>query len=416
MRTACVLAIGDELLEGRVDTNGAWLGQTLDAAGWSLIEVRHCRDDVAAIVRNLQELTTLVPLVITTGGLGPTTDDLTTEAVVKWSGRPLEVHQETWEFIQARFRERGYALPPDNIKQAQYPAGAIVIPNPMGTALGYIVSVGQSYVAVFPGVPREMKAMVETSLLPWLARIFPSGEMRAVRRLRIFGMTESGVNEALRGIAKGMAGISIGYLVSYPEVLLTFKVVRPTREEAERVAGELVVAARQRLGDKIYGEGDETLEAVVGRLLASQRLRIALAESCTGGLIAKRLTDIPGSSAYVSEGVVCYSNGAKVRYLSVKRETLRQHGAVSAETCEEMLTGMLERSGADIAVAVTGIAGPGGGTPDKPIGLVFIGWGGADGYEVREFRFHGTREDIRQLAATTALDRVRRLLLARATA
>jgi nicotinamide-nucleotide amidase len=213
------------------------------------------------------------------------------------------------------------------------------------------------------------------------------------------------------GITKGIPGVEVAYLVSYPDVSLFFKVTRKNPEEAAAIAEQLASEARRRLGDKAYGEGDATLEAAVGELLQSRGLTIATAESCTGGLIAERITEIAGSSAYFGEGVVTYSNKAKEKYLGVSKETLREHGAVSAEVCGEMLEGILKKSGAGVGIAVTGIAGPGGGTAEKPVGLVYIGWGDADGQEVREFRFHGERQDIRQVTASTALDLIRRFLL-----
>jgi nicotinamide-nucleotide amidase len=408
---AAILAIGDELLEGRIDTNSNWIEQALDRIGCRVLESRQCRDDIDVIVRNLNELSAIADVVITTGGLGPTTDDLTTDAVCHWAGVGKELHQETWEWIQARFKERGYELPPSNIKQAEYPQGARVIRNRNGSALGYLAEKSGRYVATFPGVPREMKAMVENDLIPFLTEHFGRQGYRAIRRLKIFGHTESGVNQLMDGIAKDIPGLEVAYLVHYPEVNLFFKVTRPTEEEAAQVADSLVLEAKRRLGDKCYGEGEATLEATVGQQLKQLGLIMGTAESCTGGLVAQRLTDIAGSSAYFSESVVTYSNDAKARLLGVKKETLKEFGAVSAETCGEMIEGLFAKTKVDVGIAITGIAGPAGGTPEKPVGLVYIAWGDREGYEVREFRFHGLRQDIRQVTASTALDLVRRFLL-----
>lgn len=407
---AAVLAIGDELLEGRTDTNSSWVAQALDRIGWRVVETRQCRDDIASIVRNLEELTSAAQLVVTTGGLGPTTDDLTTEAVCRWAGDTLATHEAQWEFIQKRFKERGYDLPPSNIKQAQYPASAQPLANKMGSAIGYLVEKSGKRIASFPGVPREMKWMVENELLPRLQAMFPRDSQRVVRKLRVFGHTESGVNALMDGIAEGLAGVEIAYLVSYPEVNLFFKVNRQTEAEARAVADRLAVEAKRRLGDKCYGEDEDTLAGALGELLKQRGLKLATAESCTGGLIGELVTDVAGSSAYYLEGVITYGNQAKTRQLGVKKETLAAHGAVSAETCEEMLAGVLERTGADIGVAVTGIAGPGGGTAEKPVGTVYIGWGDREGQEVREFHFGGTRGDVRRLTAFQALDLLRRFV------
>lgn len=411
---ASVLAIGDEMLEGKTDTNSSWIAQALDKIGWRVLESRQCRDDIDAIVRNLDELAAVSDLVVTTGGLGPTTDDLTTEAVCRWAGVEKTLHAPQWAFIQQRFKERGYELPPNNIKQAEYPAGATPIDNKQGSAVAYVVRKGAKLVASFPGVPREMKAMVEHDLLPQLQARFPRASQRVVRKLRIFGHTESGVNNLMAGIADGVADVEIAYLVSYPEVSLFFKVNRPTLAEAEAVTDKLAVEAKRRLGDKCYGEGEATLAQALGDLLKARGLTLATAESCTGGLIAELVTDVAGSSAYFLEGVVTYGNRAKTRQLGVAAETIGAHGAVSAETCEAMLAGLLARTGATLGVAVTGVAGPGGGTPEKPVGTVFIGWGDADGQEVREFHFAGSRQDIRRLTAFTALDLLRRFALRRA--
>lgn len=408
---AAILAIGDELLEGRTDTNSSWIAQALDRIGWRVVETRQCRDDIDAIVRNLDELTGRAQLVVTTGGLGPTTDDLTTEAVCRWAGDTLAVHEAQWAGIQKRFKERGYELPPGNIKQAQYPASATPLANTQGAAIGYLVEKGGRRIATFPGVPREMKWMVENELLPRLQAAFPRDAARVVRKLRIFGHTESGVNSLMTGIADGVADVEISYLVSYPEVFLYFKVNRRTAEEAGTVADKLVTEAKRRLGDKCYGEDEDSLAGALGELLKQRKLTLATAESCTGGLIGELVTDIAGSSGYYLEGVITYGNKAKTRQLGVKKETIAEHGAVSAETCEEMLEGVLERTGADVGISVTGIAGPGGGTAEKPVGTVFIGWGDRDGQEVREFRFGGTRGDIRRLTAFQALDLLRRFVL-----
>lgn len=408
---AAILAIGDELLEGRTDTNSAWIAQTLDRIGWRVVESRQCRDDIGAIVRNLEELTAVAQLVITTGGLGPTTDDLTTEAVCRWAGDTIVTHEAQWEFIQRRFKERGYDLPPSNIKQAQYPSAAQPLMNKMGSAIGYLAERGGRRVATFPGVPREMKWMLENELLPRLQAMFPRDAQRVVRKLRIFGHTESAVNALMAGIADGIDGVEISYLVSYPEVFLFFKVNRPTEDEARAVADKLAAEAKRRLGDKCYGEDEDTLAGALGELLKEAGLKLATAESCTGGLIGELVTDVAGSSAYYLEGVITYGNFAKTRQLGVKKETLAEYGAVSGETCEEMLAGLFERTGADLGVAVTGIAGPGGGTPEKPVGTVFIGWGDRDGQEVREFHFAGQRGDIRRLTAYQALDLLRRFVM-----
>ena len=409
---ACILAIGDELLEGRVDTNSSFLAQALDEVGWLIRETRQCRDRHSEIVRSLEELSVLAPLVITTGGLGPTTDDLTTQSVAAWAGAQVIVNEAHWHWLQERFLKRyGKETPPENIKQAQLPQGAQIIPNPVGVALGYVAERDGRRVASFPGVPREMQAMVRETLQPLLRQWAGRQEARVVRRLRIFGHTESATNQLMHGIADSISQVEIAYLVSYPEIHLFFKVTRPSRREAERVADALAIEARRRLGDRVYGEGDELLEAVVGGLLKKRGWRVATAESCTGGLIAKRLTDISGSSAYFQEGVVTYQNEAKTRVLGVAPATLEKYGAVSAETCAEMLEGLLVRTGAHVGIAVTGIAGPTGGTPEKPVGLVYIGWGSLDASEVKEYQFYGSRDEIRLMTAGTALDKLRRFLL-----
>jgi nicotinamide-nucleotide amidase len=408
---ACILTVGDELLEGRVDTNSAWLSLALDPLGFRVVEVRHCRDALAAIVRNIDELRRLAPVVLLTGGLGPTTDDRTTEAVAAWAGVQQVLHEPTWTWIRERFQERRWALPPENRKQAEYPAGATPMPNHHGTAMGYIVEKDGGYVAALPGVPAEMQAMAEESLLPFLKSRFLRDRFRVVNRLRVFGLTESRVNQLLGGLLDDAERAEIAYLASFPEVSVYVKAEGDSEEAASREAARLTAEAKRRLGDKVYAEGDMSLEASLGSLLVQQGRCVAVAESCTGGLIAKRLTDVPGSSAYLTEAVVTYGNDAKMRHLGVRRETLASFGAVSAETCDEMLQGILKRSNADVAAAVTGIAGPGGGSADKPVGLVFIAWGDADGHEVREYRFQGTRGQIRELAASVALDRLRRFVL-----
>lgn len=411
---AALLAIGDELVGGlTTDTNSGFLAQALRTAGIDCCAVRSVPDDPAAIDRALRHSLEDAPIVITTGGLGPTADDLTTECVASLAGRPLELDEDSLSTIRERFRDRGLEMPANNRKQALFPAGATVLPNALGTAPAFLVRLDQpreSVVASLPGVPREMRRLAEEQLIPWLAQHF-IGRHLASRVFSTVGLSESKLDELLEG-AIDDPDVRVSFRAAFPRLQVRLSVAEDSPEAAETRLARFERVVRDRLGRHIYALGDVGLEDEVGRLLKAAEATVATAESCTGGLIGDRITDVAGSSSYYLGGVVAYSNDLKMQMLRVRPETLAQHGAVSDEVVAEMARGIRERTGADFGVATSGIAGPGGGTPEKPVGTVAIAVVGRDAERVRTFQFGArSRGWVKAVTAQTALDQLRLMLL-----
>ena len=412
--TAEMIFTGDELLRGdTLNTNQAYLGERLLDLGLFATHALSVTDDLQSIADALQQALLRRPeVIIISGGLGPTEDDLTREAVGAGLGRPLVEHEDLWEEIGARFAMLNLPLSETNRKQALLPEGAIAIPL-VGTAPGFWFVEGDTVVAALPGVPRELRQMYSDTLEPILrARLGGDALVGApglVRRLRLYGIGESSLAEALHELPWRGDGIDIGTRADSDGVTLILR-AQPGAG-AQSLLDGVEAEAREILGAKVYGTGSDTLSAVVGRLLLARRFTLATAESCTGGLVAKKLTDVPGSSRIFLGGVVAYSNLLKMSLLDVPAALLELHGAVSEEVAAAMVEGVRSRLGADCAISVTGIAGPDGATPDKPVGLVYIGTMVGFQVQVRRFTLFRTRDEIRERAAQTSLDILRRRLL-----
>jgi len=414
MTKAEIVSVGTEHLLGQiVDTNAQYLCTLLATLGIAVYYRSTVGDNVARVQEVFANALRRVDLVVSTGGLGPTDDDLTVAAVADLLGLPLERNEEAWAHVQEFFRRRNRPLTGQQTKQAMLPRGARMVPNTRGSAPGVIVEHEGKTLVFTPGVPREMKGMVEDYVVPYLrARGLAGGEVIQSRIIRIVGLGESLVEERLRDLMRASANPTIAPYAHTGEchVRITARgtepVVEPLLDQAER-------AVRERLGNAIYAVGDMTLEETVARLMARRGVTIAAAESCTGGLIAHRLTRTPGASVYLAGGVIAYSNAAKHRWLDVPDQLIERHGAVSAEVARAMAEGVRSGAGTDLGVATTGVAGPAGGTEAKPVGLVFLALAHKEGTEVRELRF-GTepgRAGIQYLAAQTALDMLRLHLL-----
>lgn len=416
------IAIGSELLMGgRSDSNSLFIAEALATIG---IEVKFktiVGDDRSDIAEALTTACRRARIVILTGGLGPTVDDCTREAVASVTGFRLARRKEAFESMKVRLAQWGRTPNRGQLRQALIPSGATVLPNPVGSAPGFALTWRNARMIALPGVPREMQAMMQRSVIPCLSnQLDRSKQPRPHPITRVifhtWGLPESDVNTKLHGLIEKRTPIALGLLASPTEVLVSLS-TRAHRSIKGAVLRSVEEAVRTRLREWIYAEGQDTLEEVVGRLLRRQQLTVAVAESCTGGLIGYRLTQVPGSSAYVDRGALCYSNQAKMDMLDVPARLIEQHGAVSREVAEAMAKGMRDRAGASVALSVTGIAGPGGATETKPVGLVYIGLaGGGDDVMAKEFRFHGDRSVIRQRAAQAALDMLRRWLIARGEA
>jgi nicotinamide-nucleotide amidase len=404
-----IITIGNEVITGHiVDTNAAFLADTVFSLGARVTRVVSVGDEMEAISAALQEAMTRADLVLVTGGLGPTPDDRTPEAAALALGRELTLHEEYLNTLKEKFQKWNLAFTRSDEKQARLPNGAEPLPNPVGLC-GFKLEEGAKTIFFFPGVPREMKGIVAEALLPFLLKKI-RGEKEIVRSalFKVFGISEARVKEVIEGIT---GNVELAYLPSFPEIHLRVIVRGVDAKEVVARLKQCEEEISERLGAYLYGKGDDVMEAVVGRLLRAGKATLAVAESCTGGLIAHRLTEIAGSSDYFLRGVVAYSNRAKEELLGVTPSILEQYGPVSREAAEQMAMGVRESSGATIGVATTGIAGPTGGTPEAPVGRVFIALGAEDVIEVKQYDFFGDRHAIKLMASAVALDRVRKYLL-----
>lgn len=404
--TCAVLSIGTELTRGElVNTNATWLSASLTEAGFEVVEILVVDDDPRRIVAALERLGRSVRVIVTTGGLGPTTDDLTTASVATLLGVGLVRDEASQEHIRRRFERAGRVMGPSNAKQADFPEGAMVLPNPIGTAPGFAVDIGMARAFFMPGVPREMQKMFEEQVLVHIRPLAKRDHHQV--RIRTFGLPESAVGERLSDIESTFAGITIGYRAHFPEIEVKVLARGDGPQDAQAKCEAALAEVRHRLADVIFGEGVDTYAGVIGRQLRAKGLALAIAESCTGGLIGHMLTREPGASDFLLVDAVTYANTAKSRFLGVDEEVIRGHGAVSAEVAAAMAEGVRRVSGADLGLSITGIAGPTGGTDDKPVGTVYVGLAQASGTEVKPYRFTGDRHQIQTLASYAALALVR---------
>ncbi len=407
--TASVLLIGDELLAGEIqDRNGPYFADQLTQQGFLVGDIRLLPDDVASISSAVSEALRHRSLVLVCGGLGPTSDDRTTEAIGRALEKDLMLDEEQWDRIRKIFSLlRGEEPPPGNEKQAMLPEGADPLPNEMGTALGYVAREGESAVAVLPGPPKENQRMFEMQFLPWLERHLPDRSAWATRLFRVFGLPESEVGHRLRGLEAEYAGLRVSFRFHFPEILVKLRCERTSEDLLQAASSDL----ESLLAPHLYSTEEDQLPAILGRELEKRGLKIVTAESCTGGLASKLLTDVPGSSAWLDRGFVVYSNQAKQELLGVPEELLQQHGAVSEPVAISMLEGALARSDAQVGLAITGISGPGGGTLGRPVGTVWIAWGDGRRNRAETFQFYWDRDYNRILSAWTAMYQVYRLVL-----
>jgi nicotinamide-nucleotide amidase len=407
---AVILSTGDELITGRViDTNSAAIADRLFLAGVEVLAVLKVGDNREKLLWALNQAHSLGDLVIGTGGLGPTADDLSTELVAEFLGRKLNQEEQVAQALRRRFEARGIVWTNNNLKQALFPEGATIIPNPLGTAPGFLMSMGADKTLIWlSGVPQEMTAMLDETVMPWIRQQRISLEQISAFTFKIHGLTESKLDDILKPLDLGSRA-KLSFRAHYPD--LSLRLTARGGPKREKIVEALREQIHKLLHPYVYAEGDVTLEEVVGRLLLKRQMTLALAESCTGGFISHRITRVAGSSTYYYGGVVTYSNEAKIRFLGVAPTTLKKYGAVSRETALEMSRGIRERSGASIGLSVTGIAGPSGGTSEKPIGTVWISIAQSKLHEARHFQFHGERERIILGTSQAALNWLRVVLL-----
>jgi nicotinamide-nucleotide amidase len=411
--TAALLSIGTEITRGEItNTNASWLAEELTRLGVDVTEVASVPDDRAAIRETLLRLGAGHALVVSTGGLGPTTDDITSECAAAVLGVPLERDQASLEAIRAR-RERfgfGSAIPASNAKQADFPRGARILANPHGTAPGFSVSIGRATAHFMPGVPGEMKPMFTSHVAPSLRAIVGDGGLHQIR-LKTFGLPESTVNDRLAGI-EADHGVIIGYRAHFPEIEVKVLARAADAETAQRVAEKAASEVRSRLQDVVFAEGDVGFAEAVGLLLRARRLTFGTAESCTGGLVGALVTEQAGASEFFRGSIVSYDDSIKREILGVDGDTITRVGAVSAEVARAMAEGARRVLRTDVALAITGIAGPGGGTATKPVGLVHYAVSTAAGTTDEQFVFPSERRHVRLRAAYAGLSLVRRIVAA----
>lgn len=410
IKNASVISIGNEVLSGRtIDTNAAHIGRELRLVGVPVISSYTVADSLEGIVRALDLAVAEADVVIATGGLGPTDDDLTRQAFGRFLGVELELRDDLLAKIKSLFHGRGMEMPMRNTIQAHIPRGAEVVPNDWGTAPGIVARKDGKLLFALPGVPGEMKPMLETSVLPAL-RSLAQGQAVATARIKCFGAGESAIAEMLGDAMQRDRNPLVNCTAAAGVITLEVVATAQTSSIAEAMAKSEEQSLRRLLGPLVYGVGEQTLAQVVGERLRRLGQTLAVAESCTGGLLAKLITDIPGASAYFVGGWITYSNEGKTRELGVPAALIAQHGAVSEEVATAMAQGARRQAGTDHAIATTGIAGPDGGTEAKPCGLVYIAIDSASGTRTSRHLFFGDRPRVRLRAAQTALNTLRCIL------
>jgi nicotinamide-nucleotide amidase len=405
--TVALLSIGTELTRGEiVNTNAAWIAAELTGAGFNVVATETAPDSVDAVAAAVRRLAGAPRVGIATGGLGPTTDDLTAAAAARAAGVTLVRDESALLAVRRRVEALGKTMNPGLEKQALVPEGCETLPNVNGTAPGFALQLGDSTAFFLPGVPREMKRMFTEQVLP---RVRPTAPNNAyLERLRTYGMGESAIGQALEGIEAAHPGITLGYRVNFPEVDVKVHARAASQATARDVALKAAEDVKARLGSVVYGEGDESFAEIVGRAVRGKGWRLGVAESCTGGLISHLLTSYPASD-YLVGGAVTYANSAKSRLLGVSEDTLRGHGAVSGEVAAEMAEGVRRLCECDVGLGVTGIAGPTGGTASKPVGLVHWAVAHPGGTVVNERVWSGDRDEVQLAAAYAGLDLLRRI-------
>lgn len=411
MLTAEIIAIGSELLTPeRTDTNSLWLTEKLNAIGVEVMLKTIVGDDELRLEEVIRDAMKRSHVVITTGGLGPTEDDITRQIAAKAVGRDLVYRDELEAELRERFKRWGRDMPEINKRQAYVIDGSKVLPNPNGSAVGMMYEADDRLLAVFPGPPREMRPMFESFVRPTIAA--KAGGIIVCRRvMRVSGMGESAVDELISPIYKSYPEVQTSILFSRVEIEVHISIKTTDAIEGDQILAEVVEGMQAALGNAMFATNGETMEEIVGKLLRERKETLSVAESCTGGLIGMRLTEVSGASVYFLDGAVTYSNESKMRDLGIPEALILDHGAVSAEVAEAMAEGIRRRSSADHSISVTGIAGPDGGTEEKPVGTVFIGYSSLHGTRSMKFTFPGDRELIRWRSSQAALDYLRRQIL-----
>lgn len=410
LMTCALFTIGTELTRGELhNTNSGWLAEKLSELGYEVTEMLTVDDDDERMIESLRRLSAKHQIVITTGGLGPTTDDRTSACAAQAFNQPLTRDEKCLDEIRQLFESHGRVMSPSNEKQADFPEGAQVLPNARGTAPGFYLEVDDSHLFFTPGVPGEMKPMFEQHIVPLLP---PPERQVATARLRTFGLPESQVNDLLAGLEEDHQ-ITIGYRASHSEIeVKVLAQARPaeSQDALQKRAEAVADLVEQRLGEAVYARGKSSLPAEIGRQLMAKGASLGLAESCTGGLVAELITQVPGASSYFHGGIVSYSNAVKEKLLKVDPQLLVAHGAVSEEVVRAMAEGARSALNVDYSLSLSGIAGPGGGSEEKPVGLVHWAVAGPTGVFAFQRVFRGDRSQVQRRAALSGLWSLRKMI------
>lgn len=405
-----IITVGTEILLGDiVNTNSRYLARELALLGIEVYYQGSVGDNEDRLLEAFGESLKRSDLVITTGGLGPTLDDITKEVAAKYFGQKMELNQKSWDEIREFMSKLDKSPTENNKRQAYFPKEATILKNNNGTAPGAIFKKDKKTIIVLPGPPREMVAMFEESVRPYLESL--TEDILVSKTLRLYGIGESKLETELLDVIKGQTNPTVAPYASDMEVTLRITAKAKSSEEATKLIGPMEESIRTRVGKYIYGEGDTSLDEVVSKILVEKNLKITVAESCTGGMVSASLINYPGISSVFMEGLITYSNEAKMERLGVKKETLDKFGAVSEETAIEMAQGVCKKFNTNVGVSTTGVAGPGGGTDEKPVGLVYIGVCINGKTKVKKLNLSGNRFKVRQRAAKEALNELRILLL-----
>jgi len=407
-----IITIGDELLCGRTqDTNAGMIARELHAAGFSVQRITTTGDTHSAISSALLSCLPETRFIIVTGGLGPTEDDLTASAAASALGDTIVLHPEALAMLQRELERRQRTMNPSQQKQAMLPSTATPIANPVGTACGFIMRFKKRHYLFLPGVPAEARAMTEQFVSAYINKHSGYNHNIRSKTLRVYGLWESIIQEKLSDVMATQPDVALGFYPQFPEVLLRLTAHGPDEAILKKRLNLTRNAISKCIGEYIYAEGDVSLMEAVGHLLHEGGHSVAVAESCTGGLLSHLITSVPGSSEWFERGLVVYSNIAKIQLAGVEESILAQHGAVSAQTAEALAQGVRSRAACTYGIGITGIAGPDGGTPEKPVGTVFFAIAGPEGCQSYHRLFTGNRKHNQHLSAYTALDLLRRTLL-----
>ena len=408
-----IISIGSELLTPEaMDTNSLYLTRELNRLGLEVQLKTTVGDEQEILVDTFRSALLRSELIIATGGIGPTADDVTKQALCRAIGRQMTLDEEALNYLKDRFARRQKPFPPHFQQQAMVPQGSQVLMNPMGTAPGVWIQENQKDIILLPGVPKEMEYVFQNSVIPRLREMVKEPQILDRRVFKVVGLTESEVDQLLKEEITELKG-DLVLLAGWGEIAIHLKVKGKDKEEIERIFDHYQARLRQKLESHLLGSGEVTLEEVIGELLREKGATLAVAESCTGGLLGSRITDVSGSSDYFNRGVVAYGNVAKIEELDVAQELIDRHGAVSPEVAKAMADGVRRRSRTDYGIGITGIAGPTGGTPEKPVGLVYIGVASEEGAKVEKCLFLGSRKMIKFRSTQKALDMLREILLSK---